>query len=202
MRSQWLRCILGVSALVAGCSPIANGVRTMIIEPLQYCTTGDEILSRMRTRRLAEAAWDEIVKANPEPNQSADHADGFKDGFADYLFEGGTGAPPPLPPRHYWKEKYRTTEGHQAIQDWYAGYHHGAAAAQESGLRQVVVIPTCAPLLSTSSTPAVPPPSAPAELLPPARELDGAVRTPGSAEGRNAPRATAWTIWSWSNAVP
>src|SRR5438034_764095 len=139
MRRQWLRCVLAVSALVAGCSPIANGVRTMIVEPLEYWATGDAVQSWVHDRRLAEAAWKEIVTENPEPSPSADYASGFKDGFADYLFEGGTGAPPPLPPRHYWNEKYRTQEGQQAIEDWFAGYHHGAAAAQTSGLRQVGV---------------------------------------------------------------
>jgi hypothetical protein len=216
MNGQGLCCILGICALVAGCSPIASGVRTMILEPLEYCTNGDAICSRVRYRRLAEAAWDEIAKANPELGRKSDYAVGFKDGYADYLFEGGAAAPPPLPPRHYWKEKYRTPQGQEAIADWFAGYQSGAAAAQGSGLRDVIVIPTWGPPMTmppdSGPLPAgkAPEPE-PSEALPSPRPISSLAPTPVPAEARPGPTpvpaearraAQSWMLKTWSDTGP
>jgi hypothetical protein len=62
---------------------------------------------------------------------------GFKDGFADYVYAGGTGEPPPVPPRCFWNIDYRTPKGHQAVEDWFAGFRRGATAAREGGYREV-----------------------------------------------------------------
>src|SRR5439155_20779353 len=125
---------------------------------------------------LAEAAWQEITKANPDPSYSPDYVCGFKDGFADFLYAGGTGEPPPLPPRQYWKIKYETAEGHQAIEDWFAGFRHGASVAQTTGYRQWVTIPSSLPpraiseghASSTMSEAITAPPSE--SVLPPPRK--------------------------------
>jgi hypothetical protein len=90
---------------------------------------------------LAEQAWKDLVSKTPEPQFSEHYEDGFKDGFCDYLFLGGSGSPPPLPPRRYWKRQFETPEGHLAIGQWYDGFVHGAAAAEASGYRQFVAVP-------------------------------------------------------------
>jgi hypothetical protein len=55
---------------------------------------------------------------------------------------GGTGAPPPIPPRRYWKLKYRTPSGHQSVQDWYAGFRDGAAEARDCAYDRWKKIPS------------------------------------------------------------
>ena len=62
-----------------------------------------------------------------------DHAEGFKDGFAEYLFRGGDGESNLVAPLHYRQIKYQSPEGYAAIQDWFSGYRHGASAARASG---------------------------------------------------------------------
>jgi hypothetical protein len=131
-----------------------------------------------RNRKWAGQAWQNVRAACPQAAYSNDYEAGFEDGFAHYLFRGGNGQPPPLPPRHYRKITYQTPQGYRAIEDWFAGYRHGAAVARESGYREFVTGPSA----FRSATPPEPPPIArpidlapelPAEVpLPPVERLD------------------------------
>ena len=48
--------------------------------------------------------------------------------------EGGDGCNPAFPPRQYWGWKYQSSEGQAKVASWYAGYPHGARAAEEDGI--------------------------------------------------------------------
>ena len=125
--------------LGTGCSPISNLTHTMLIEPLQFCDFREEHRTHARHERLAESAWEEFPCYQNGECISPHFARGFKDGFADYLDAGGTGEPPPIPPRSYWRDTSESG-GHQAIRDWFAGFRQGAAVARESGYRQFATI--------------------------------------------------------------
>jgi hypothetical protein len=148
---------------MGGCGPLANATRTLVLEPAQYSRRIDALIECKRHRELAETAWLECAQATTA-EYSADYIRGFKEGFADYLFAGGTGNPPPLPPRHYWRAEYQTPEGQQAIADWFAGFRHGAAVARQSNYRQLVTVPPSVSLIKPASPPVIPtsPPVAPA----------------------------------------
>ncbi len=60
----------------------------------------------------------------------------------DYLYAGGSGEPPLLPPKKYQSFRYENPQGAQAIRDWFAGFRRGAAAAAASGYRNYVVVPS------------------------------------------------------------
>jgi hypothetical protein len=174
MTKQFAVVIVGVCLAVQGCGPITYATRTLVIEPVHYCLTADNLLETHRNYQLAESSWKAIVHAEPGVSYSADYAAGFKDGFADYLYAGGTGEPPPLPPRHYWKFRYETPQGHQAIEDWFAGFRHGAAVAQQSGYREWVLLPAAVPPRTLSEPAAEVLPELPAmppseTVLPPPR---------------------------------
>jgi hypothetical protein len=142
MRMGRLLRLAGLFVLGSGCTLIENGGRNLLHDPIQYHYNADRFVSGFRNKWLANAAWDEFVGANPEYAESPDYQCGFKEGFADYLEYGGNGQPPPLPPRKYWKVHYQTPQGHQAIEEWYAGFAHGAAVARDTGLRQLVTVPS------------------------------------------------------------
>jgi hypothetical protein len=171
--------VVGLCAACAGCGPVAHVVQTVIIEPVEYSRRGAECVECRRNQKLAEAAWAK-VEAGSSGFYSPDYACGFKSGFADYLFAGGSGEPPPLPPRQYWRPKYETVQGQQAIRDWFAGYRVGVASAWSSGYRQLVTVPASTALAGRGIPPApdVPAvlraddPSAP-QPLPPPRPLPG-----------------------------
>jgi hypothetical protein len=128
-----------------GCGPLAHAIQIVVVEPIHYCQTADDFLENRRNYKLAEEAWQVFAQANPGHPSSPDYVRGFEDGFADFLYAGGTGEPPPLPPRQYWRITFETPQGHQAIEDWFAGFRFGAAVARESGYREGVTIPSSLP---------------------------------------------------------
>jgi hypothetical protein len=152
--------IVGLCTLAPGCSLVGTATDTVTSESRRYL---EDCAEAVRDRRWAAQAWEDARAAAPPGTYSEDHADGFKAGFADHLRAGGTGEPPPLPPKRYWGLRYQTPEGSAAIQDWFAGFRHGAAVARDGGYRRWV---TFAP--PQSSPPGLAPVSAVPEPVPPA----------------------------------
>lgn len=158
--------LLAAAGLAAsGCFLVGQATHVLVSRAAR-CV--EEHAERHRNKRWAEAAWRQVCEGGGA--FSEDYADGFKEGFAVFLFCGGCGEPPPLPPSRYRKLRYQTPQGYRAIEDWFAGYRHGAAAAHEGGFRQLVTGPTAlgAPLapspLPALEYPEAPPPSETAPL--------------------------------------
>jgi hypothetical protein len=148
-----LTLYLGALCLASqGCSPIGHAIRTSVIQPALYPRCMNEIVECCRDYLWARDAWKEFQEAHPETPYSSDFACGFKEGYTDYLYAGGTGCPPPVPPRCYWNSCYENPEGHQAIANWFAGFRVGAEWARRSGYRELVVLPS-----SQSAAPPLPP---------------------------------------------
>src|SRR5436305_8253299 len=83
-----------------------------------------------------------------------DYGAGFKKGFAEYLYEGDTTEPPPVPPPQYQTIKYQTPEGVRAIEDWFSGFRHGATVAQQGNFRELVTGPPSSPAPKSMAAPA------------------------------------------------
>lgn len=131
--------VISVWSVCLGCSNLAElACHNLHFEAAQDL---DTCLEPARDRRVADATWHDVVAAHPEQVYSAPYAHGFKDGYRDFIEEGGIGQPPPVPPACYWDLRYQTPQGHAAIDDWYAGFRHGAAVARESGNRRWVIVP-------------------------------------------------------------
>jgi hypothetical protein len=150
MKSKLFICIAGIAACGTGCGPLELTARTVIIEPSEYCLSYSGFKERVRDHRLAEEAWNRITCAFPKRTFSEDYASGFVDGYEDYLYAGGNGEPPALPPRQYWRPKYESPDGRQAVQDWFAGFRHGVAEARMSGYRELVKVPASSPPMDTA----------------------------------------------------
>jgi hypothetical protein len=137
MRRGWQLLILPLALWSAGCTLLETATHVMV-----YRTTEaiEEYHERKRNAAWAERAWAELCQQTPQL-VSADYAAGFKEGFAEYLYRGGLGEPPPLPPEHYRKLRYQTPEGFRAIVAWCAGYRHGASHARGGGYRRFVTGP-------------------------------------------------------------
>jgi hypothetical protein len=99
----------------------------------------------LRDCSRAKEAWREAQAACPDQSYSRDYACGFKAGFRDYLDAGGSGDPPAVPPFRYRLSDYDSPGGHQAVEDWYAGFRHGSTAARASGFRELNLVPLSAP---------------------------------------------------------
>jgi hypothetical protein len=165
MKAWHLLCFLALAVVSGGCSWVHYSTQNLIDAPVQCIHHCQEL---HRFKALAEVAWNNIREADPERCYSEDYADGFICGYVDFLDADGNGEPPAAPPRRYLAPRYhQTPAGLQAIDDWFAGFRHGAATARESGQRQLIVLPLALPPRQTTSgmeTPLGGP--APAEELP------------------------------------
>jgi|SRR5579884_2712395 len=186
MRARMALYLVGLGLACQGCAPLWQSARTSLVQPVLYRRNLTDIRECHRNRELAEAAWGTYFSKHPKMEYSEDFECGFKEGFEDFLFWGGTGAPPPVPPRCYWNYKYETPEGQKAAQNWFAGFRAGAESARESGYRKLVLVPASTCLASSTQPPQVPPPSPPAvpgtlpnsasqteEMLPPPKPVPG-----------------------------
>jgi hypothetical protein len=169
MRAKRFVSVLVLCTLATGCNVYKYSLCNMLTTPT---STGNECCNLTQNRHAANAAWkDEQGRACAEANYSRDYERGYKDGYADFLDYGGTGLPPAMPPFCYRMTGYQTPDGHRAIEDYNAGFAHGASAARASGLRSLKVLPGIGVGL----------PSGIQELYqPPPGRVDGAVSVPPS----------------------
>ena len=114
--------------------------RTVQIEPRFYEYIKSDRVAQREARLLAEQAWGEIAHA--VPNASPDYENGFTEGFADYLYRGGSGEPPLVPPRGYWSLRFLNPQGKMVVEEWFAGFRHGAENCKARGIRDMWVVPT------------------------------------------------------------
>lgn len=143
--SIWLkRCALGVLTLFSlpGCSVWELAHRTLSVEPDLYGYRIDNRSSLRTYRMWAQQAWSEELSQGLIDGITPQYERGFLDGFVDYVYAGGNGEPPPVPPRRFWGIDARVGDGKNWAVDWMDGYRHGARVANEGGYRQRVLIPT------------------------------------------------------------
>lgn len=156
MRRKAILLFLLLCPLGSGCGLFGTGARNLWYEANLIKTSRYE---RLCLDRMAHQAWEEVKGSCPQYANSVDYACGFKEGFVDYLYAGGNGEPPAMPPKRYLRFREQKAHGCEALLAWYAGYRHGAAVAMASGLRQRLLIP-----LPPPPGPSLPPPLPP---LPP-----------------------------------
>jgi hypothetical protein len=168
MRARLALCAIWLGLLSTGCALVGSAADHAVYSARESLEDRRE---RARDRKWAEAAWNGFHCVRPGVPYSEDYADGFQEGFADYLYAGGPGEPPPLPPRRYRAPAYQTPQGYQAIEQWFAGYRRGAAVAQDGGFRRWITGPSSLRAPEAAAPPAPPPsepvPEKPLEQLPP-----------------------------------
>src|SRR5262245_40483300 len=97
---------LGLLAVCPGCA-LVNQAATVAVNSVGRAV--EDCSERMRNRRWARAVWEEGLATDPALADASPHyEEGFLDGFAEYLYRGGTCEPPPLPPHHYRRLSYQT----------------------------------------------------------------------------------------------
>jgi hypothetical protein len=153
MRISWALCIIGLCTLMTGCQLGTNAICNLTYEA--KLATG-ECQEKCRYQKLAKSHWEAIRQDEPPCTFSKDYAEGFKEGFTDYLLFGGSGQAPYVPPKRYWGVRFRTPDGARAIDEWFAGFRHGAHVAQQTGYRQWATVPSAAGQLGPAEHELVP----------------------------------------------
>ena len=139
MRSAYALVLLGLSILSSGCALIEDTNRNLFVALSTPIETHREMA---RNRSWADAAWQKERCTQGFVERSDDYAQGFKEGYAEYLFRGGDGEPPLVAPLRYRHIRYQNANGYLAIENWFAGYRHGAAIARDTGARSWVTGPS------------------------------------------------------------
>lgn len=130
-RPLWLlRCARTFAACLmiagaSGCTAL-QGVRDLV----QYNDVCDDFVIGWRNYVWANQAWHGAKPSYRGHPQLKDFGEGFRAGYRD-VAAGGSGCPPPLPPRKYWSWKYQSPDGQAKVAAWFAGYPHGAATAEQ-----------------------------------------------------------------------
>jgi hypothetical protein len=112
-------------------------------EPAAFSWKHDRQRSTEVYEQWAERVWSEqSANCAPEIAGERDYYLGFRDGFVDYVWAGGSGEPPPVPPRHLWNVMLRSPDGKRRADLWFDGYRHGARAARFGGFRELGTVRT------------------------------------------------------------
>lgn len=138
------RKLLSLTLLVpvlglTGCTVCQNVHRTVFEEPSRFNWKHDRVRSRELYLQWADQAWRSGAGAEATCN-SPTYLTGFREGFADFVYGGGNGEPPAVPPREFWNADLRNERGQTLAELWFAGYRHGARVAREGGYRDMVVV--------------------------------------------------------------
>ena len=139
MRPVYALVLLGLSILSSGCALIEDSNRNLFVALSTPIETHREMA---RNRSWAEAAWQKERCTQGFAERTEDYAQGFKEGYAEFLFRGGDGEPPLVAPLRYRHIRYQNANGYLAIENWFAGYRHGAAIARDTGARSWVTGPS------------------------------------------------------------
>jgi hypothetical protein len=116
-----LVCLLACS----GCATLRG-----LDDQLRYNDGTYQFGSRLQNYCRAFCVWHlRAAHFRGEPHRH-DFAAGFRQGYCD-VASGEDGCLPPLAPREYWNCSFENPEGQGRITAWFAGYSHGAAAAEE-----------------------------------------------------------------------
>jgi hypothetical protein len=132
MASPLQRCstlaIVIAAGTSTGCTMFQN-----ISHSLSYSEAWNEAVNTHRFRNYSSRSWH--MNKNRFCNEAAlsDFADGYRQGYED-VAKGGNGCTPNFPPRKYWNWQYQSPYGQKQVAAWFAGYPHGARAAEEEGL--------------------------------------------------------------------
>jgi hypothetical protein len=150
---------------IGGCSWLPYLARNVVGTPVEVT---ESCWFRLQTCRLATQAWDEVVAQHPDQPYSPAYAHGFRTGFSDSVQRNGIPEPPAIPPCCYRYPVLRTPKQQQKIEDWFAGFRHGAQLAQEQRWRDGVIVPIARPPITTTLTyrqEVVPVPAAPTQSM-------------------------------------
>lgn len=130
---KWLRrclglIILGASSVGVGCTSLSN-----LQESLRYNESWNDWVISQRNAAWSARAWHLRKHHFCREKYLDDFCAGFRAGYMD-VASGSNGCTPAFPPQDYWGWKYQSAEGQGRVAAWFAGYPHGARAAEEDGV--------------------------------------------------------------------
>ena len=130
-----------VLAINSGCTVYQFAHRTLVTELIPYPRVTEGKRQNRLYRQWAVEAWKEYALQTPDAQVSPEFEKGFLHGFADFVYAGGSGLAPAVPPRQFWQVAFRNPYGEFRIAEWSAGFRAGAAVARDGGYRKRALVP-------------------------------------------------------------
>ena len=135
--------LLGLLAPPTGCILVCYAGHNLVREPIDRA---NEYKSSHRFKEEARLAWRDARRRPGPRTYSPASKDGFKEGYADHLQNGGQPVPPGVPPpRDRSHPRTFTPEGHAAACDYSTGFKFGAELACSTGRREFPTVPVLLP---------------------------------------------------------
>ncbi len=126
---------LATFASSSGCTAF-TGLRDCIA----YNDSANDFVISYRNDVWAADSWHQHKHAFAGEYHLKAFGDGYRAGYVA-VASGGSGCPPAIPPRKYWRWQYQTPEGQAQMAAWSSGFPHGAAAAEQDLAGEFMEIP-------------------------------------------------------------
>lgn len=132
--SRFKRVVLSAASVavlvtgLTGCTTLHNGW-----EAMHNNGSWNDTVIVLRNRSFSAKAWHRRKHNFCRERYIKDFCAGFRQGYEDVA--GGAGeCTPAFPPQSYWGWEFQSAEGQARTAAWFAGYPHGARAAEEDGV--------------------------------------------------------------------
>lgn len=112
-----------------GCSLVHN-----FSESMRYDNTWNDAAAQIRGRSMSARNWHRHKNRYCNEACLTEFCAGYRQGYEDVAKGNSNGCTPNFPPRDYWGWQYQSAEGQKKVAAWFAGYPHGARAAEEEGV--------------------------------------------------------------------
>ena len=120
----------------AGCTAV-----TGITNVFRFNNDLNEYIVKQRAYSQGLKAWHSRKHCFVDQKYLKDFKRGFLAGYVQ-VADSGDGCTPAFPPAEYWNWPYQSAEGQARIAAWFAGFPHGAQAAEQDGVGNWSQIPT------------------------------------------------------------
>jgi hypothetical protein len=121
--------LLGMGVLSStGCTAV-----TGLTNLFKYNNDLNEYIMSSRAYSMSGKAWHARKHCFVDQKYLKDFQRGFRAGYMQ-VADSGSGCTPAFPPVEYWNWCYQSAEGQARVAAWFAGFPHGAQAAEEEGV--------------------------------------------------------------------
>ena len=112
----------------SGCTAV-----TGISNLFKYNNDLNDYIMSSRAYSMSGKAWHARKHCFVDQKYLKDFQRGFRAGYVQ-VADTGSGCTPAFPPVEYWNWYYQSAEGQARVAAWFAGFPHGAQAAEEDGV--------------------------------------------------------------------
>lgn len=125
--------LLVLALAAAACTTVGCTAFNNIGQSFRYDDTWNNMVSGYRNRSFSAKSWHRHKHLYCNEPCINDFCAGYRQGYEETA-AGGNGCTPSFPPREYWGWQYQSAYGQKRVAAWFAGYPHGAKAAEEEGM--------------------------------------------------------------------